>query len=139
VRQSSLAFKIGIHLVAKREDFVPLLFRIGLGDARRFRDAPDRHLWMERGLTGIDRPGNGAALLASGVHPHAGDGLRPVRRRGAGRRRTAWVQALRDGRTDIEFYDSVRFESPWVAVVPFQLARDRANSKDPHSNPNSGS
>ena len=68
VSRTSPALQIGIHLVAERDDFVPLLFGVRLGDARRFVDALHRHLVMERRCR-RDRaaPEMGAALLASGV------------------------------------------------------------------------
>ena len=44
---------------AEGEDFVPLLFGIRLGDARRFQDAAHRHLVVKRRDAWFEKAGNG--------------------------------------------------------------------------------
>jgi hypothetical protein len=67
VSRTSPARKLGIDLMAERRDFLPLLFGIRLGDARRFEIRCTVISCPNSVSQGRAAPEIGAALLASGV------------------------------------------------------------------------
>ena len=58
-REAHIAFfQINVNLVTKFLDGIPLLFRVGLGDARRFVNALHRHVEFEFGFAFVHAAGN---------------------------------------------------------------------------------